>query len=91
MLTQESRENIGKQILKCCHQLVLSKYISEPCVEKATYEQLQFVLELLNAEIKRREENKVKRAIKKANFPAYKTFNSYEYKTTFFPEKSLKA
>ena len=81
MLTQESRENMGRQILKSCRQLVLSKYISETCVEKATDEQLQFVLELLAEEIKRREENKVKRAIKRANFPAYKTFNGYEYKT----------
>lgn len=85
MLTQESRENMGRQILKSCRQLVLSKYISETCVEKATDEQLQFVLELLAEEIKRREENKVKRAIKRANFPAYKTFNGYEYKTVKLP------
>lgn len=85
MLTQESRENMGRQILKSCRQLVLSKYISETCVEKATDEQLQFVLELLAEEIKRREENKVKRAIKRANFPDYKTFNGYEYKTVKLP------
>ena len=69
---------------KSCRQLVLSKYISETCVEKATDEQLQFVLDLLE-EIKRREENKVKRAIKRANFPAYQTFNGYEYKTVKLP------
>ena len=34
MLTQESRENMGRQILKSCRQLVLSKYNSETCVEK---------------------------------------------------------
>lgn len=40
MLTQESRENMGRQILKSCRQLVLSKYISETFVEKAKDEQL---------------------------------------------------
>lgn len=85
MLTQESRENMGRQILSACRQLVLSKGISETCVAKATDEQLQFVLDLLNEEINQRKENKIKRAIKRADFPAYKTFNSYEYKTVKLP------
>lgn len=43
------------------------------------------LIETAAEEIKRREENKVKRAIKRANFPAYKTFNGYEYKTVKLP------
>lgn len=94
MLTQESRENMGRQILKSCRQLVLSKYISETCVEKATDEQLQFVLDLLAEEIKRREENKVKRAIKRANFQPTKPLAVMSTKQLNFPQffqrKSLK-
>lgn len=76
---------LAKQILDSSRLLVLSKGISETCLAKGTYEQMQFVLDLLSEEIKRRTQNKIKRAIKRANFPSYKTFASYEYKTVKLP------
>ena len=85
MLTQETRESLAKQILDNSRLLVLSKGISETCLAKGTDEQMQFVLDLLSEEIKRRTQNKIKRAIKRANFPSYKTFASYEYKTVKLP------
>ena len=54
MLTQETRESLAKQILDNSRLLVLSKGISEICLAKGTDEQMQFVLDLLSEEIKRR-------------------------------------
>ena len=54
-------------------------------MEKGTQKQLEFVEELLQAELDLRDENRRKRLIKRAGFPVYKTFECYGYKAVKFP------
>ena len=54
-------------------------------MEKGTQKQLEFVEELLQAELDLRDENRRKRLIKRAGFPVYKTFEGYGYEAVKFP------
>ena len=53
--------------------------------EKGAQKQLEFLLELLQAELTLRDENRRKRLIKRAGFPTYKTFEGYSYHCVKFP------
>ena len=54
-------------------------------MEKGTQKQLEFVEELLQAELDLRDENRRNRLIKRAGFPVYKTFEGYSYEAVKFP------
>lgn len=79
MMTPKMKEDFCTQILGASRQLFLSGRISEICREKGTQKQLEFILELLQAELTLRDENRRKRLIKRAGFPTYKTFEGYSY------------
>lgn len=79
MMTPKMKEDFCTQILEASRQLFLSGRISEICQEKGTQKQLEFLLELLQAERTLRDENRRKRLIKRAGFPTYKTFEGYSY------------
>ena len=79
MMTPKMKEDFCTQILEASRQLFLSGRISEICQEKGTQKQMEFLLELLQAERTLRDENRRKRLIKRAGFPTYKTFEGYSY------------
>ena len=85
MMTPKMKEDFCTQILGASRQLFLSGRISEICREKGTQKQLEFLLELLQAELTLRDENRRKRLIKRAGFPTYKTFEGYSYHCVKFP------
>ena len=68
MMTPKMKEDFCTQILGASRQLFLSGRISEICREKGTQKQLEFILELLQAELTLRDENRRKRLIKRAGF-----------------------
>ena len=51
MMTPKMKEDFCTQILGASRQLFLSGRISEICREKGTQKQLEFILELLQAEL----------------------------------------
>ena len=85
MMTPKMKEDFCTQILGASRQLFLSGRISEICREKGTQKQLEFILELLQAELTLRDENRRKRLIKRAGFPTYQTFEGYSYHCVKFP------
>lgn len=62
MMTPKMKEDFCTQILGASRQLFLSGRISEICREKGTQKQLEFILELLQAELTLRDENCVHRS-----------------------------
>lgn len=85
MMTPKMKNDLCSRILSASRQLFLSARISEVCMEKGTQKQLEFVEELLRAELELRDENRRKRLLKRAGFPVYKTFEGYEYGAVKFP------
>lgn len=85
MMTPKMKEALCTRILAGSRQLFLSARISEICMEKGTQKQLEFVDELLQAELGLRDENRRNRLIKRAGFPVYKTFEGYGYEAVKFP------
>ncbi len=73
MMTPKMKEDFCTQIPGASRQLFLSCRISEICREKGTQKQLEFILELPQAELTLRDENRRKRLIKRAGSPTYKT------------------
>jgi DNA replication protein DnaC len=64
---------------------MLSGGIAEMCDEEATPSQAEFVLRVLSDEVARRNAGKQQRFVTKAGFPAYKTFEGYEYGSVKLP------
>ena len=85
MMTPKMKDEYCSQILAASRQLFLSGRIAEICQEKGTQRQLEFVLELMDAELTLRDENRRRRLIKRAGFPTYKTFEGYSYQSVKFP------
>jgi len=85
MMTPKMREAAGSRIHAACRRLFLSPRIAERCANEATQKQMELVLSLLEDELALREENRKARLFKRAGFPAYKTFNGYEYRPVRFP------
>ena len=63
---------------QCCRSLFFSNLTTETFSERATPEQAQFLLEMMSFEIGLREENKRRRLLKRASFPALKTLAGYD-------------
>jgi len=84
-MTPKMRETLNTEIAGACRKLYLSSAVVETCQSEATPKQAEFLLDILNREIAKREENKRKRLIKRAGFPTYKTFSGYTYKNVQFP------
>ena len=85
MMTPRMKEELCSRILAASRRLFLSARISEVCMEKGTQKQLEFVEELLQAELDLRDENRRNRLIRRAGFPVYKTFEGYSYEAVKFP------
>ena len=85
MITPKMRAALDEEIMNAARQLFLSSKICEICKEEATPKQAEFLLHLLQEELKLREENKHHRLIKRAGFPVYKTFDGYSYNNVKLP------
>lgn len=85
MLTPAQKEKRITQIDTAVRKLFLSSIWGEYCRDQATPKQMDFLLDLLKAELHLRDEHRKQRLIKRAGFPAFKTFAGYEYGSVSFP------
>ena len=85
MLTPKMKETLYREILFASRQLFLSESIANMCESEATPKQSEFMLRALNAELTHRDENKRRRLLKKAGFPAIKSFEKYDFKCVKLP------
>ncbi len=85
MISMKEREQARKEIYNYCRQLMLSSRILELCECEATPKQEEFLRMVLSEEIAQRERSRRTRLTNRAGFPAYKTFEGYEYLCVKFP------
>lgn len=75
----------NQSIYETCRKLMLSGNIARLCEEEATPKQSEFLLHVLTEELAQREQGRQERLIKLAGFPAYKSFEGYEYHCVKLP------
>lgn len=80
-----SREEWEASILANCRSLFLTAAIPEMAVREGTPKQIEYLACALEREVKKREENKRDRLVKRAKFPVYKTFEGYEFRCVKLP------
>ena len=85
MRTTQRREEVIERIQAACKRLFLSTAVAQRCGEGIPIQQAEFMMEVLEAEVVAREENKVRNLIRKACFPVPKTFEGYDFKKVTFP------
>lgn len=85
MITSKLRSEIEQSIRESCRKLFLTTAIPDMCQEKGAPKQLAYLQDALDLEIMSREQNKRERLVKRARFPIYKTFASYEYRGIQLP------
>lgn len=73
-------------ILDSGRQLMLSRAVLAEFASKGTPKQASFLLEFFTAELASREENKRARLLKKARFPAPKSFETFDWSHVRLPE-----
>jgi DNA replication protein DnaC len=75
----KTRLELEGELRGCGRSLMLSNRTMEAYAAKATPKQIDFLLEMMHFELDYREENKRTRLLKKAAFPAPKSFDGYEW------------
>lgn len=85
MITPKERGEMIECIRQDCRKLFLSPSIAERCDTEGTPKQLEFLLEMLEAELTIRDENKKARLVKRARFPVFKSFEGYTYDCVKLP------
>lgn len=80
------RSELCAQILSCSRQLMLSAQVTETCLQTGSQRQLEFVRDLFVKELEQRAQNKIARLVKKASFPACKTFENYDMGQVRLPD-----
>ena len=85
MMTPKMRVELDEDVTQAARQLFLSNRIGEICKEEGTPKQAEFLLYVLQEELRLREQNKRQRLIKRAGFPVYKTFEGYSYQNVKLP------
>ncbi|WP_432718264.1 IS21-like element helper ATPase IstB [Pectinatus frisingensis] len=85
MMTPKMRAELDEEVTQSARQLFLSNRIGEICKEEGTPKQAEFLLYVLQEELRLREQNKRQRLIKRAGFPVYKTFEGYSYQNVKLP------
>lgn len=78
---------ITEEIAKCCKKLMLSQRAVELCREQATPRQEEFLLQVLQSELKQREEKRKAAQLKRAKFPLLKSLIDYEWGHIRFPRE----
>ena len=79
MITPRIRSEMEQNITESCRRLFLTTAIPDMCREKGAPKQLEYLHEALELELKKREQNKRERLVKRARFPIFKTFDGYDY------------
>ena len=87
MNAAKRKAGVHDKIYALSRLLMLSGSIAQMCEEDATPTQAEFMLKALSAEVARREESRQQRLVTRAGFPAYKTFDGYEYGSVKFPPR----
>lgn len=85
MRTTQKREEVIARIRTAARKLYLSGALGDLCESSGTLQQMQFILEALEQELGIREENARKRLIRRACFPAVKSFTGYDYSHVTIP------
>ena len=85
MRTTQKREEVIARIRTAARKLYLSGALGDLCESSGTLQQMQFILEALEQELGIREENTRKRLIRRACFPAVKSFTGYDYSHVTIP------
>ena len=85
MMTPKMRAELDEDVTQAARHLFLSNRIGEICKEEGTPKQAEFLLYVLQEELRLREQNKRQRLIKRAGFPVYKTFEGYSYQNVKLP------
>ena len=85
MITPKERCEMIECIRQDCRKLFLSPSIADRCDTEGTPKQLEFLLEMLEAELTIRDENKKARLVKRARFPVFKSFEGYTYDCVKLP------
>lgn len=85
MRASQRREDINARVRVAGRKLFLSGALAELCESEATLKQAEFMMQSLEQEVALREENKKKRLIRRADFPAVKSFADYDYSHITIP------
>lgn len=85
MITSRLRSDMEQNIQENCRRLFLTTAIPEMCQERGAPKQLEYLQDALELELKKREQNKRERLVKRARFPIFKTFDGYEYGNVQLP------
>lgn len=83
---RQARSGLCSGILSLGRSLRLSGRIHDTCGERGAPKQLEFVRDLLAAEVVQREENRISRLLARAAFPVCKTFEGCESGQISFPD-----
>lgn len=79
IVSPKMREETRHEIAKACKTLYLSRQVLHLCDAVATPKQEAFLLQVLQAEVASREQNKITKLLNKAQFPTLKHFDNYEF------------
>lgn len=85
MIATRVRSEMEQSIAENCHKLFLTTAIPDMCHEKGSPKQLEYLQDALDLEIRKRDQNKRERLVKRARFPIFKTFEGYEYGNVQLP------
>lgn len=85
MISLKDRSQTRQEISDFCRKLILSQRMVELCEQEATPKQEEFLHRVLLEELAHRDLARRTRLTNRAGFPAYKTFENYEYQCTTFP------
>ncbi len=80
-----ARTEAEKSIQTSCRTLFLTSAVMEAAQAEGTLKEVQYLANVLEKEVNRREENRRSRLLKRAKFPVYKTFEGYEYCSVKLP------
>lgn len=85
MTTPVTRQEMEASIQSSCKTLFMTSAIPDLVSREGTPKQVEYLACALQQELLKREENKRERLVKRARFPAYKTFEGYEYRCVKLP------
>lgn len=81
------RADLEEELKGCGRSLMLSNHTMQSYAAKASAEQMEFILEMMHFELDFREDNKRARLLKRASFPAPKSFEGYEWDPVRLPQQ----
>ncbi|MDO4194495.1 MAG: IS21-like element helper ATPase IstB [Erysipelotrichaceae bacterium] len=91
MRVTQKREEINARVRSAGRRLFLSNAFADFSETSGTLQQAEFLMRALEQEIELREENKRKRLLRRADFPAVKSFADYDYRHVTIPPAMTKA